>query len=129
MATFDSFSALEQRIIKDVQTAARNARDRIDRELFLNVNDYYNSPTPKIYQRTGTLLTSPETTPVQGSGKHLSFESYMNEGISYATGTFSGAQVIDATENGGVGTLGNQGYFRKTEEAVPQILDNEFNKL
>ena len=129
MATFNSFSDLERQIMKDMQSAAQRSKDKIEMELFMNVNDYYDGSTPQRYQRTGTLLTSPDSTPVQGSGKHLEFSVYMNDGISYSTGTFSGAQVIDATERGGAGTIGNHGYFQRTEEAVQQILDSEFNNI
>ena len=129
MATFNSFAALERQIMKDMQSAANRAEDKIEMELFMNVNGYYDGSTPQRYQRTGTLLTSPDSTPVQGSGKHLEFSVYMNDGISYSTGTFSGAQVIDATERGGAGTIGNHGYFQRTEEAAQKILDSEFNNI
>lgn len=129
MATFNSFSDLERQIMKDMQSASRRSKDKIEMELFMNVNDYYDGSTPQRYQRTGTLLTSPDSTPVQGSGKHLEFSVYMNDGISYSTGTFSGAQVIDATERGGAGTIGNHGYFQRTEEAAQKILDSEFNNI
>ena len=129
MATFNSFAALERQIMKDMRSAANRAKDRIEMELFMNVNDYYDGSTPQRYQRTGTLLTSPDSTPVQGSGKHLEFSVYMNDGISYSTGTFSGGQVIDATERGGAGTIGNHGYFQRTEEAAQKILDSEFNNI
>ena len=129
MATFNSFSALERQIMKDMQSAANRAKDKIETELFMNVNGYYDGSTPQRYQRTGTLLTSPDSTEVQGSGKHLEFSVYMNDGISYSTGTFSGTQVIDATERGGAGTIGNHGYFQRTEEAAQKILDSEFNNI
>ena len=129
MATFDSFAALERQIMRDAQSAANRAKDRIEMELFTNVNSYYDGSTPQRYQRTGTLLTSPDSTEVQGSGKHLEFSVYMDDGISYSTGTFSGGQVIDATESGGAGTIGNHGYFQRTEEAVQSILDSEFNNI
>lgn len=129
MATFNSFAALERQIIKDMRTAAQRSKDRIEMELIMNVNGYYDGSTPQRYQRTGTLLTSPDSTPVQGSGKHLEFSVYMNDGISYSTGTFSGTQFIDATERGGAGTIGNHGYFQRTEESVQSILDSEFNNI
>ena len=118
-----------QQIMKDMQSAAQRSKDKIEMELIMNVNGYYDGSTPQKYQRTGTLLTSPDSTPVQGSGKHLEFSVYMDDGISYSTGTFSGGQVIDATERGGAGTIGNHGYFQRTEEAAQQILDSEFAKL
>lgn len=129
MATFNSFSDLERQIMKDMQSAAKRSKDRIEMELFMNVNGYYDGSTPQRYQRTGALLTSPDSTPVQGSGKHLEFSVYMNDGISYSTGTFSGAQVIDATELGSAGTIGNHGYFQRTEESAQKILDSEFNNI
>ena len=129
MATFNSFAALERQIMKDMQSATNRSKDRIEMELFMNVNGYYDGSTPQRYQRTGTLLTSPDSTPVQGSGKYLEFSVYMDDGISYSTGTFSGAQVIDATERGGAGTIGNHGYFQRTEEAAQKILDSEFNNI
>ena len=129
MATFNSFAAFERQIMKDMQTAAQRAKDRIEMELFMNVNGYYDGSIPQRYQRTGTLLTSPDSTPVQGSGKHLEFSVYMNDGITYSTGTFSGAQVVDATERGGAGTIGNHGYFQRTEESAQKILDSEFNNI
>lgn len=129
MATFNSFAALERQIMKDMRNATNRAKNKIEMELFMNVNGYYDGSTPQRYQRTGILLTSPDSTPVQGSGKHLEFSVYMDDGISYSTGTFSGAQVIDATERGGAGTIGNHGYFQKTEEAVQSILDSEFNNI
>lgn len=129
MATFNSFSALERQIMKDMRTAAQRAKDKIEIELIMNVNGYYDGSIPQRYQRTGTLLTSPDSTSVQGSGKHLEFSVYMDDGISYNTGTFSGAQVINATERGGAGTIGNHGYFQRTEEAAQRILNSEFSNL
>ena len=129
MTTFNNFAALERQIMRDITSAANRARDRIEMELLFNVNNYYDGSFPQKYQRTGTLLTSPDSTPVQGSGKHLEFSVYMNDGIAYSTGTFSGAQVIDATERGGAGTIGNHGYFQRTEEKVESILNSEFGKL
>lgn len=129
MATFRSFSDLEQQLIKDVRLAAESARNEIDKELQDNVMDYYGSGNPVKYERTGTLLESPNTTPVSGGGNHFTFESYLDENISYHTGTFSGAEVIDATEQGHSGTLGKHGYFKRTEEAVPKILEKTFSQL
>ena len=113
----------------DITSAANRARDRIEMELLFNVNNYYDSSFPQKYQRTGTLLTSPDSTPVQVRGKNLEFTVYMDDRISYTTGTFSGAQVIEATEKGTAGTIGNHGYFQRTEDKVESILNSEFANL
>ena len=129
MTTFNNFAALERQIMRDITSAANRARDRIEMELLFNVNNYYDSSFPQKYQRTGTLLTSPDSTPVQVRGKNLEFTVYMDDRISYTTGTFSGAQVIEATEKGTAGTIGNHGYFQRTEDKVESILNSEFANL
>ena len=129
MTSFNNFAALERQIMKDITSAANRAKDRIEMELLLNVNNYYDGSSPQIYQRTGTLLTSPDSTSVQVNGKSLEFSVYMNDGISYSTGTFSGTQVIEATEKGTAGTIGNHGYFQRTEDKVESILNSEFANL
>ena len=129
MTSFNNFAALERQIMKDITSAANRAKDRIEMELLLNVNNYYDGSSPQIYQRTGTLLTSPDSTSVQVNGKSLEFSVYMNDRISYSTGTFSGAQVIEATEKGTAGTIGNHGYFQRTEDKVESILNSEFANL
>ena len=90
--------------------------------------DYYSQGSPKIYKRTGTLLTSPETTPVSGGGKEWKFTAYMDESISYSTGTYSGDEVIDVTEKGVSGVLGKSGYFHRTEDEIPDIVDKHMSK-
>lgn len=129
MTTFNNFAALERQIMRDITSAANRARDRIEMELLFNVNNYYDGSFPQKYQRTGTLLTSPDSTPVQVRGKNLEFTVYMDDRISYTTGTFSGAQVIDATEKGTAGTIGNHGYFQRTEDKVESILNSELANL
>ena len=129
MATFHSFSALERQLTKDVRSVAESARNEIEKELQDNVMDYYSSGSPIKYERTGTLLESPNTTPVSCAGKHFTFESYRNDSISYHTGKYTGAEVIDATEDGHSGTLGKHGYFKRTEEAVPEILEKALSQL
>lgn len=124
----NSFAELETAIARDLTSAMTGARNEIEEKLEDNVMDYYSQGSPKIYKRTGTLLTSPETTPVSGGGKEWEFTAYMDESISYSTGTYSGAEVIDVTEKGVSGVLGKSGYFRRTEDEVPDIVDKHMSK-
>ena len=130
MATFHSFSALERQLTKDVRSVAESARNEIEKELQDNVMDYYSSGSPIKYERTGTLLESPNTTPVSGGGNLFKFKAEMEESISYHTGTYTGAQVIEATETGAIGhTLGNHRYFEATRNAIPEIVDRNMAKF
>lgn len=123
-----NFLEVKSLIEKDVRAGMNAARDEVKVTLEDNVMGYYDIGNPVMYQRTGTLLESPNTTPVSGGGNHFEFKAEMEENIAYHTGTFSGAEVIDATEQGHSGTLGKHGYFAKTEAEIPEIVDRNMSK-
>lgn len=123
-----SFLEVKGLVEKDVRSGMNAARDEVEEKLEDNVLGYYDIGNPVMYQRTGTLLESPNTTPVSGGGNHFEFKAEMEENISYHTGTYTGAQVIDATEQGHSGTLGKHGYFAKTEAEIPEIVDRNMSK-
>lgn len=122
-----NFLEVKSLIEKDVRAGMNAARDEVEIKLEDNVMGYYDLGNPVKYERTGTLLESPNTTPVSG-GDHFEFKAEMEENIAYHTGTYSGAQVIDATEQGHSGTLGRHGYFAKTEAEIPEIVDRNMSK-
>lgn len=124
-----SFLEVKKLIEKDVRAGMNAARDEVEIKLEDNVMGYYDIGNPVKYERTGTLLESPNTTPVSGGGNHFEFKAEMEESISYHTGTYTGAQVIDATEQGHSGTLGKHGYFAKTESEIPEIVDRNMSKF
>lgn len=124
-----SFLEVKKLIEKDVRAGMNAARDEVKVKLEDNVMGYYDIGNPVKYERTGTLLESPNTTPVSGGGNHFEFKVEMQDSISYHTGTYTGAQVIDATEQGHSGTLGKHGYFAKTEAEIPEIVDRNMSKF
>lgn len=123
-----NFLEVKSLIEKDVRAGMNAARDEVKVTLEDNAMGYYDIGNPVKYERTGTLLESPNTTPVSGGGNHFEFKAEMEENIAYHTGTYSGAQVIDATEQGHSGTLGRHGYFAKTEAEIPEIVDRNMSK-
>ena len=123
-----SFLEVKNLIEKNVRSGMDAARDEVKPTFEDNVTEYYTVGNPVIYDRTGTLLESPNTTPVSGGGNHFEFKVEMQDSISYHTGTYTGAQVIDATEQGHSGTLGKHGYFAKTEAEIPEIVDRNMSK-
>ena len=124
-----SFLEVKKLIEKDVRAGMNAARDEVKPTFEDNVKGYYDIGNPIKYERTGTLLESPNTTPVYGSGNRFEFKAEMQDNISYHTGTYTGAQVIDATEQGHSGTLGKHGYFAKTEAEIPEIVDRNMSKF
>lgn len=124
-----SFLEVKKLMEKDVRAGMDAARDEVKVKFEDNVMGYYDIGNPVKYERTGTLLESPNTTPVSGGGNHFEFKVEMQDSISYHTGTYTGAQVIDATEQGHSGTLGKHGYFAKTEAKIPEIVDRNMAKF
>ncbi len=124
-----SFLEVKNLIEKNVRSGMNAARDEVEIKLEDNVLGYYDFGNPIKYERTGTLLESPNTTPVSGGGNHFEFKTEMQDNISYHTGKFSGSDVIEATETGAFGnTLGNHRYFEATRKAVPEIVDRNMSK-
>ena len=125
-----SFLEVKKLMEKDVRAGMNAARDEVKVKLEDNVMGYYDIGNPVKYERTGTLLESPNTTPVSGGGTLFKFKAEMEESISYHTGTYTGAQVIEATETGAIGhTLGNHRYFEATRNAIPEIVDRNMAKF
>lgn len=125
-----SFLEVKKLMEKDVRAGMNAARDEVKVKLEDNVMGYYDIGNPVKYERTGTLLESPNTTPVSGGGNLFKFKAEMEESISYHTGTYTGAQVIEATETGAIGhTLGNHRYFESTRNAIPEIVDRNMAKF
>nr|DAY85499.1 MAG TPA: hypothetical protein [Caudoviricetes sp.] len=124
-----SFLEAKNLIEKNVRSGMNAARDEVEIKLEDNVLGYYDFGNPIKYERTGTLLESPNTTPVSGGANHFEFKAEMQDNISYHTGNFSGSDVIEATETGAFGnTLGNHRYFEATRKAVPEIVDRNMSK-
>ena len=125
-----SFLEVKKLIEKDVRSGMNAARDEVEIKLEDNVMGYYDIGNPIKYKRTGTLLESPNTTPVSGGGNHFEFKAEMQDNISYHIGDFTGAEVIEATETGAMGhTLGNHRYFEATRNAIPEIVDRNMSKF
>lgn len=124
-----NFLEVKSLIERDVRAGMNAARDEVEIKLEDNVLGYYDFGNPIKYERTGTLLESPNTTPVSGGGDHFEFKAEMEENIAYHIGNFSGSDVIEATETGAFGnTLGNHRYFEATRKAVPEIVDRNMSK-
>lgn len=118
------FNDISKQISRDVKQAATMSMQRMLIKLQEQVADY-ETTKPRYYTHTYMLLNSPQTDGVSG-GKNPSFMVYMDEGITYNTGKYNGAQVINATEEGHSKTIGNHGYFKRFEQEVPNILDECF---
>lgn len=120
---------IKRKIENDVQNAMNVARDKTSKQLDDNILGFYGGGEPNIYSRTGTLIDASDVTSVSGGSDSYEFTASMDGNkISYSTGTFSGSQVVDATELGTSGVVGKSGYWEKTESEIPNIVDSELSK-
>lgn len=81
-----------------------------------------------VYERTGTLGTTPQITDKYCSSNSAGVTVSLNQGISYSTGTFSGAQVIDAAEHGRAGIVGHSGFWERSDSRIKDAVDNAIVK-
>lgn len=108
----------------DIIAKMEQKMDQTDNEAKMiqkkEIEGYYAGGTPNWYIRTGMLEYAPRTTGTLGGELTVSDRIWLNDGISYDTGSYQGAQVISATNEGHSGTVGNHGYW---ERMVSQIVD------
>jgi len=122
-------NAIRRQIERDARNALNEARDKTSKKLDENLLGFYAGGDPIQYQRTGTLINASNVTPVQGSSDSFGFKAEMDGNrIGYNTGTFTGWQVVRATEEGTSGVVGSPGYWEKTDEEIPDIVDSAFSK-
>lgn len=116
-------------IYKELDSKARNATQEmaergkteiLDREL----EAYYGGGFPRVYERTRTLAGAGMNSNASGGAGNYNADIYMNQGISYSTGTYSGAQVIDATDKGHSRTVGAHGYWGRFESQLEGLVDS-----
>lgn len=120
---------IKKQICNDAREALNEVREKTSETLDENSLGYYDGGKPRKYIRTGTLIDASNVTSVQGSMDSFGFKAEVNgDRIGYNTGTFTGWQVVGATQEGTSGVVGNYGYWDRTEDEIPEILDNAFSK-
>ena len=126
-ASFRTIAGLTAAIQREFHEAMRDTKQKVETDLKENVAHFYKTPNPKTYDRTYTLRDeSPKVSDIDFGGNWAGFHAEMDDGISYNTGTFSGTEVLYATEYGEYGVIGNPGYWQKTEDNIQKNIDESF---
>lgn len=128
--TISNKSQLEKALMKAVEAGMTEASNKIQDAAYEELYDFYSSPDPKVYQRTGALLQSPNKTAVNCSGDSVSFEVFLDDNYAYSTGTYSAAEVISAAETGYATAriVGQPHFWERTESRIDGILSDCLNK-
>lgn len=120
-----SLAALEAQLRAELQAAMSEAADKMFGDLQEEVAGYYTG-SPKRYQRTFQLLSTPTLDPPSGGGNSVTFRVYLNPAGGYTTGCYpSMATVLNWTNYGGGGTIGNHGFWERAEAKM----GNSFNSV
>lgn len=81
-----NIAELEREIKKRMRSAMAVASVKMKTDMQEETWGFYSGTTPKMYERTGTLGDSPETTPITQSGNETYFKAYLDTTGSYTSG-------------------------------------------
>lgn len=135
MPTATSMAQLTKMLQDHMRKAMQEVQSRVEVDMFEEVGKYYTGGTPVLYQRTGTLGSSPRTTNLSGGGNVISFDAYLDQSGGYegenarlqAMGFksyFSTLQAYTAAEHGTDHVKGNPGFWARSEQRMQQELDS-----
>ena len=91
----------------------------------------YYSGVPIQYERTFALKSAPDSEGVNGGGMLCSMRAFLNEGYdTYTYGHYnSGAEVIEATNEGLRNVVGTPGYWERMESYMKVITDAHYSAM
>lgn len=117
---------LRAEIMAEMIAAMNDAKEAMFDDTQSEVIGYYTG-SPKVYHRTGQLLTIPRADPVTGGGYTVTTRIYLHDGGGYSTGSNpSMATVINWTNGGGGGTIGNHGYWGRAVSKMGKSFNAAF---
>ena len=135
MASYSSMAAIKKAIQKEAKAAMRDAQKKMWKKTRQEIESFYYQGSPTIYERTGTLGNSPQTTSLQDSGDSLEYEIYLDQSVSYEVPNeaftsrgfpsyFTTPEIFEAAESGSFGVKGKSGFWVRSEAEFQNILDS-----
>ena len=91
--TFKNEAQLKKFLVEKCVKAVADTEKKVHEELAGNLNQFYTEFKPDVYERTGALFGSLESTGAMQTGNGAIAEVYFNT-PSYDTGTWSGETVL-----------------------------------
>ena len=114
---------------KNIQ-AMNGTKNEIDSMMKIVIETYYTG-SPIQYERTGMFKSAPDSEGVNGGGMSCSMRAFLNEGYNtYPYGRYnSGAEVIEATNEGLRNVVGTPGYWERMESYMKVITDAHYSAM
>lgn len=127
---------LRQMIMKEMESAMNELKDKSE-SIMKEETGGYHTVKPKIYPPTGNLANSPKTTNVSRSGDSLQFKAYLDQSLSYSgvnaylqqlgyVSRFTTNEAYNAAEKGTSHTIGNHGFWQRSEQRIEQEVSSVF---
>lgn len=136
--TAKNMKELNSMLIKHLSRAMNLASKEILADMYEETGEFYTQGNPTVYERTGALGDTPKTTSPTVSGNSVSFEAYLDKNHQYTTGKNPNMEDVLNLANYGITnssvgklrpTLGQKGFWEKSEEKMQQSLDSTLAKF
>lgn len=136
--TIKNDKELERALKKDLRKAMQFGADKVLADMFESAGEFYTDTEPKMYERTGALANTPNTTGLSDEGNGYSFDAYFDDKGSYTTGKNpSMHDVLDLADKGitnsSVGKLrpavGNMGFVDNADKKIEKTMDETLGKF
>ena len=116
------FQAIDKQIIKPRVMASEKEGFQMTKK---DIESFYTQGSPQVYQRTGALGESPESTGVSGGNGDYHYNIHLNP-PSYSTGTYDGQTVLEEAQYHGSGILGRAGTWFEAQQDIEEAVKKNF---
>lgn len=126
-----SMAQLEQQMIREMRKAMQVVNIKAEKDLFEETAKFYTGGTPVKYQRTGALGSTPRVSAITGSGKFLTFKTFLDTSGGYSTGKNPSMLAVLTLANYGSypglrPTVGKGGFWESAEQKIQRDLNSTF---
>ena len=130
MPTANNMAQLKRMIRQQMKSAMVDAQKAMYKKTQDETQGFYSQGNPELYERTGALGRTPQTTPISETENGASFEIYLDQSHVYGTGQDLKAMsaLLPAAESGSYGILGRSGFWNRAESTFQRTLDSSMKK-
>ena len=113
--------AIDAQIIRPrVEAAEREGLEQTK----VDIQNFYSSGSPRVYDRTGTYMNSPASSGVSGGNGDYHYNIHLNVS-EYPNGLHDGLKIMTDIQNNGSGVLGTPGtWYDSVEDIIEAVKAN-----
>lgn len=126
-----NMSQLNAMLLKELKKAMNVTSEKVLADMHEETGKFYTRGNPKMYQRTGALGDTPDTTALTVGSNSVSFDAYLDQSHHYTTGTFNMPQVLERAESTHfrAGILGKPKFWEQSEKKMEKTLKRVMKKF